>query len=301
LQAGTVPGRELTMERYRPPDWRWDRVTKAVGNGRSLSRSRDDSHVQRGVKMLKALRDGNGGEEDIARRYPAEYEAHLIHTRREERGVRWMLQAGILARQTPEVLGEYLAIDPATVEAYEKLFFDVRDKLGHSGYIVTHVFEVRASYACDNVNQAISRWLAQVAYHAGWDAACHIWEANKPALEASQFLREALVNNIFTKAIDELKRNGVEEQRRGGAFEAALDVIHKEIEIGGPRQRTETDKALMGLMDSINIRILDPRKQLPAEEPRLQPVDPPQFKTTDCLADRVEANKRSEQEKSSGS
>ena len=212
-----------------------------------------------------------------------------------------MLQAGILARQTPEVLGEYLAIDPATVEAYEKIFFDVRDKLDHSGYIVTHVFEVRASYACDNVNQAISRWLAQVAYYAGWDAACHIWEANKPTLETSQFLREALVNNIFTNAINELKQTGVEEQRRGGAVEAALDVLRKEIETGGPSRRAQIDKALMGLMDAIKIRIRDPRKQLPAEEPRWQPVHPPRAKTTDCLADRAEANERPEQEKGSAS
>ena len=254
------------MDHYRPPDWRWSRITSIVGNGRKLSRSRDDSHVHRGVKMLKALRDGNGSGEDIGRQYPAEYEAHLIHTRREERSGKWMLEAGILARQTPETLGEYLGIPASTVEAYEKLFFDVRDKLDRSGYIVTHVFDVFED-GC-RIEKAISHWLGRVAYHSGWNAACHIWEANRPTLEAPQFLREALVDNIFANAFNELNQARVEKQRRGGVVEAALDVLRTEIETGGPSRHTGIEKALSELMGSIHLRVLDPRKKLPAEEPR---------------------------------
>jgi len=261
------------MDRYQGPEWRWDRATGVVGGRYELSRSKDDSSVHRVVKMLRILRNGSGDEEAARRRYPAEYEAYLIHTRREERGKRWMLRAGILARRTSEALAEYLGIAPATVTAYEKLFFDVRDKLDHSGYIATQVFEVRARRGCDNVDRAISRWLERIAYHQGWDAARIIWEASKPTLEPSTFLRETFVDAIFTKAIDELRRAHTERRAHVETVDAAVEVLRREIDSGALTRDTELERAMKGLIDSINVRVRDPRVPLPAEEPRAQPVD----------------------------
>jgi len=277
------------MDRYQGPEWRWDRATGIVGGRYELSRSKDDSSVHRVVKMLRILRNGSGDKEGAMRRCPAEYEAYLIHTRREERGARWMLRAGILARRTPEALGEYLGLDPATVTAYEKLFFDVRDKLDHSEYIATQVFEVRASRACDNVDRAISRWLEQIAYHRGWDAARIIWEASKPTLEPSTFLRETFVDTLFAKAIETLGRAQEERRARVETVDPAVEILRREIASGALTRNSETDKALQNLMDSIQIRVRDPRKELPAEEARCQTLHPFEARTKDDLEERPEA------------
>jgi len=252
--------------------------------------------------MLKVLRDGKSTEEDVGCLCPAEYEAHLIHMRHEERSARWMLQAGILARQTSEVLGEYLAIDPATVEAYERLFFDIRDKLDHSGYVVTHVFEAGASYACNHVDRAIERWLGRVAYHSGWDIVRRIWEENKPTLEASTFLRETLVDSIFTDAINSLSRSHEKKREHAVTVEAAIEVLRGEIELGGPAQDTEIQHSLRGLLNSISLKVVPSRGKLPAEEPRQQAANPFHIQAEGHFADPSEPNEPTAQkeEKNSG-
>lgn len=85
--------------------------------------------------------------DDIARwdlmvQYPDLYAAYLIFDRsnnEERHPMRYAVEARILAGQTSQEIAALLGVTPDAVEYYERVFFNVRDKLKNSDYVMTCV------------------------------------------------------------------------------------------------------------------------------------------------------------------
>jgi hypothetical protein len=120
---------------FRPVDWRWARARElAFGPGRR-QRWDDDRVIQAHRFFLTWRRVG--GEltgPGLAGEDPAILGAvQLLHGSPRRR---WELEARILARQTDEEIGSRLGVPTPVIEAYESLFFAVRDKLQASDWIM---------------------------------------------------------------------------------------------------------------------------------------------------------------------
>jgi hypothetical protein len=138
----------------RTPNWRQDRVLElldAPGGPRRL-RPYDDEEIRGYRKFLRKLRVAEAkAEMDVAgapssqghvlAKLSAEhmeyYFAHQIHF--VDPDVRTSVQARILARQSDDEIARCWATCAGAIEKFEKIFFDVRDRLDDSDWIESAV------------------------------------------------------------------------------------------------------------------------------------------------------------------
>ena len=136
---------------YRPPDWRWRRACYLAENKiKRLSRKHDDDDVMEARKLKSAL---DACETDLAvcqlmERAGDIFIAHDMWHQEDEWGegsrgrgnpARYELEAALLAGSPPERIATSLGTSPSAVRIYERLFFNVIDRLHNPGYVIHQV------------------------------------------------------------------------------------------------------------------------------------------------------------------
>ena len=135
---------------FRSPRWRYERVLELVDRpGRTLPFSRlDDVTVRRARNFFILWRRGRRGNEmDLSRAFCEDrgmYYAFLLDERHDE-DIRKFVEARLLAGQSDEEIADKLCTVPEAIDAYEKLFFNVRDRLEHHDWIVRQIITPAAS------------------------------------------------------------------------------------------------------------------------------------------------------------
>jgi hypothetical protein len=128
----------------QPLDRRWLRAGYLVEHDLPPSPRHDDAWVERAVAYRRALA-ACGDDEDrlrLAERMPAVAQAHALRLA-DPPLLRWAVEARILAREPFETIAWKCALSPEGVEAYERLFFNVIDKLDASSWIACQVIGPR--------------------------------------------------------------------------------------------------------------------------------------------------------------
>lgn len=128
---------------FRSADWRWRRAHEIhLGRGLSTTRRRDGTQGYKWIsRALTFLRELDGcGEDDrlravLAERRPDIFWAHWAWSST-ACPQRHSIEAQILARCDDYAVGFRCGVPPTVIEAYEALFFNVREKLQHRGYIL---------------------------------------------------------------------------------------------------------------------------------------------------------------------
>jgi hypothetical protein len=112
---------------------------------RGVSRKKEDEWTQAAVRFQQALakcRDA-ADEHVLADKYPGLYYAWMAHkpVADEEQGtpLRYSIEAWLLSGETCEQVAEKAGCSVPVVFWYEKVFFNVLEKLRHEGYIFTCV------------------------------------------------------------------------------------------------------------------------------------------------------------------
>jgi hypothetical protein len=135
----------------RPIDWRWQLAQSLADSGADLTVKQRgaDRQVMRaaryirqcvklGKKQMKAgdkARTDNGLDDSVHDHWPDIFEAHQIE--REDGSDRWILEALVMAGQSSEDMTKDLTCCLATIDTYEALFFDVRDRLDKIAFRVS--------------------------------------------------------------------------------------------------------------------------------------------------------------------
>jgi hypothetical protein len=124
---------------FRKPRWRADRVMQMVETQPLplKSRSYDDSYVRTYRRFLLLLI--NAGDDEAARFAVMHELPHVFHAHElcfdSDRHLRDMLEARLLTDQPFSEISHRLGTDPLTIEFFEALFFNVRDRLKHKDWI----------------------------------------------------------------------------------------------------------------------------------------------------------------------
>ncbi len=125
----------------RPPDWRWQRACHLVedldaGDRIGYDRRRDDEWVREAARFR---RDLDRCEDDVAIRTLSEdkqdlYWAHDIY---QDAGSPYKeeIEARLLSRTEPSLISEKVGVSLDTVDWYERLFFNINEKLDTPAYI----------------------------------------------------------------------------------------------------------------------------------------------------------------------
>jgi hypothetical protein len=111
----------------RPPDWRWRRAV-LLARGEDRRRKWDDDWVARARRSL-----ASPGRADTD---PAVSGARRLRGGPPRR--RWEVEARLLAGQADGEIAGRIGVEPEVVLAYERLFYEIREWLGCSDWIVFH-------------------------------------------------------------------------------------------------------------------------------------------------------------------
>lgn len=147
----------------RAPNWRWLRALQIDSGGLKASRNVDGSDgfkwIRRAVRLKRryeqflknptALYSLSKFDRDL-------FWAHNIWVE-DKIPTRWAVEAHILAGETDEQIAEKLGTQPGIIEAYESVFFQVREKLSSREYVLNVV-----------IKDAVTRGLSERHYDLLW-------------------------------------------------------------------------------------------------------------------------------------
>ena len=129
----------------RPPNWRWERAMGIVDETQPDATRRYDGPIgfkwiKRATKFRRAIRAAGTDElkRGVANRYPDLFWAHRAWEN-SANPLKVHLESYLLAREENWSVGFKCGMAPEQIEAYECVFFDVREKLNHQGYILHSV------------------------------------------------------------------------------------------------------------------------------------------------------------------
>ncbi len=126
----------------RPPDWRWQFGKQLAEQQRELRKVRADRYVGLAARFASESVECRTEAEHLGLldKNPELYEAWSLYNDAKIKSARWGVEARLLAAQSPEEIAELGNITPDTVRLYEKIFFNVSDKLNRPDYITHNVF-----------------------------------------------------------------------------------------------------------------------------------------------------------------
>jgi hypothetical protein len=126
----------------RPPDWRW-KYGKQLAEAQA-PKTRAGRHVGLVRKFNMVLLECQSETDhlQLVDEWPDLYEAWRIYSNEQAKSARWEIEARLLAGQPFEAIAKLTRVSPEILTLYEKVFFDVLDKLDAPSYIVhTVLFE----------------------------------------------------------------------------------------------------------------------------------------------------------------
>lgn len=143
----------LKLQKYsvtRSPRWRYDRVCYLLDKKtKKLPTRIDDKLIRRTAhflvkwnsvpKRVRGLQAIKFARQELFAHYPDLYLAYEIFASDTCEKTRCAIEARLLAGQDDNAIAEKLQTMPEAITVYEQLFFNVRDRLGNSDYIVTRV------------------------------------------------------------------------------------------------------------------------------------------------------------------
>lgn len=140
-------GREFqAFNPTRKPAWRAERVKTLLERKPTVgkpSRTWDDHWVVQWYRMSKAIQeikpnDRKKSDRKLYCQYPEAYYAYLI-SNSGDKEMQAILQARILAGQTDREIAKELGTIPGAIDFYERVFFNVRDRLNSRSWIMRQV------------------------------------------------------------------------------------------------------------------------------------------------------------------
>lgn len=147
----------------RAPHWRWLRATQIDAGGLRASRRVDGPEgfkwIRRAVAMKRRYEQfiNNPAKLYALSKYDAAlFWAHSVWIE-DKMPTKWAIEAHILADESPADIAKKVGTDPAVIEAYESVFFDVREKLNNKEYVLNVV-----------IKDSVTRGLSERHYDLLW-------------------------------------------------------------------------------------------------------------------------------------
>lgn len=147
----------------RAPHWRWLRATQIDAGGLKTSRRIDGplgfKWIRRAVAMKRRYEQfiHNPAKLYSLSQYDAAlFWAHSIWIE-DKMPTRWAIEAHILADEPADKIAQRVGSDPKVIEAYESVFFDVREKLNNREYVLNVV-----------IKDSVTRGLSERHYDLLW-------------------------------------------------------------------------------------------------------------------------------------
>ncbi len=139
---------QLQSNAWRPVDAWWQRAVRILDGAEPVATPRRDSGrgsgwIKKAQRFRYAIQQATTDHErmEVMAAHPTIYWAAWIHEQAatSNRAIPWAIEARILARQSDAEIGQTNGCWPQYIEAYEALFFNVRDRMDNRDFVLQSV------------------------------------------------------------------------------------------------------------------------------------------------------------------
>jgi hypothetical protein len=129
----------------RAPNWRWLRAVQIDAGGKRATRVLDGAEgfawIRRLVRLKRHYERANRSQDAVYALMLRDHDLFWAHSMwvDEKAPTRWGIEARVLAGETDEEIAAKLGTEPGVITAYVNAFFDVREKLNNSDYVINVV------------------------------------------------------------------------------------------------------------------------------------------------------------------
>jgi len=130
----------------RLPTWRYQRAQRLLSSSESPHPERDDNDIRALRKyylikrrMRQRYDDEQRLDHELSARFKYLWAADRIFMEGRADRVRFAVEAMLLARTPLAEIAHYAAVEPLAIQVYERLFFNVNDRLENRNYIASVV------------------------------------------------------------------------------------------------------------------------------------------------------------------
>jgi len=129
----------------RLPNWRWLRAVQIDSGGRKPSQQLDGATgvvwIKRAVRLKRHFERANNDSDALYAALLRDRPLFWAHSlwAEDKQPTRWAIEARILAGESDKEIADKLGTEPDVIEAYASIFFDVREKITNTDYIVNVV------------------------------------------------------------------------------------------------------------------------------------------------------------------
>lgn len=180
------------------PDHRWVTATRCRERGEVLSRSFPDPIVRRCYRFNGYERRKMTIQEQyrVMMQYRDIAEAKKLFS--DVTSERWMIEAAIVGAVAPQDIADYVGCDLATVQMYEKAFFDIRSRLNSRGFILNRI--LMPSFSRGLFGRDLDLLPKIISYCAGWETAKEFLDATRLSDQARTWLRVTWEDKVLKNA-----------------------------------------------------------------------------------------------------
>jgi hypothetical protein len=259
------------------PNRLWRVVMQSVDDGRPPTRHPKRRFQARAQRFLKRWRRTSAGRMDLLKdEYPDVYPAWALQ--RDNTSVKWILEAGLLTDVSYEELGHFIGYPTKVVESYERLFFAVRGRLEHRGYILSRV--VLPACAA-GLHQRDSDFLFKaLAYCGGWAVLRDFLDIKELSPETESWLNETFRARL--KKLGWLAAYRLEPNQFNAVeiIDKYLSMQELEHQRGGAAGQGQVDEAMKSLFSDRTLTIMKLNAPGVADERRALQLPPETYVPT---------------------
>jgi hypothetical protein len=252
---------------FRLPQWREVRVLELLDRRSRPSRNckYDDTYVRkyRSYLLRYSIASSDCERLEVCRELPHIHSAHVIrHCSDSE--TRDVLEARVLARQTAAEIAVKLAIEPDTVTAYEKIYFDVRERLDAKTYVAKVVLGF-PDYLRGMISESSrGQFLRRIAYYGGPIALeallITMWpssQADKPA-DVAQWFNEALGSTVLTHAMAVALTMEINRHNAMRFLRLALRIGAREASRRSSAEADDLNRRIANMLQTVAPHLMNP-------------------------------------------
>lgn len=126
----------------RAPNWRWQRAVQIDAGGPKATRALDGedgfAFIRRALRFKRHLDRASADHNALCALIHRDADLFWAHDMwaADKAPTRWAVEARILAGETDEEIAAKIGTDPGVIAVYANVFFDVREKMQHTDYVV---------------------------------------------------------------------------------------------------------------------------------------------------------------------
>lgn len=218
-------------------------------------------YKQRSLKLGMTLEDTL----KLQTKYPHMHTAYQIHTARDY--FRYILEAMIVANVDQQEIAKEFGCSAEVVDIFEKVYFDVRTRLGAPLFIADELLgplfsgDTSGSQDCDFL------WKS-VAYYCGIDILKSFWSIEKASPETTASIKELFKTKLQQQAYSSLFSRAPNSYNAHEIVEEYLADQEQEPEVEEETVDNKLEEQALNLLDSIKLRMISYDTKKGAKEGR---------------------------------